>query len=51
MPGSYSPKYSNPVEIPDGPVTLRVATFRSGKQIGHLITLKPEDLKKRIDKN
>ena len=47
MPGSYSPKYSNPVEIPEGPVTLRVATFRSGKQIGHLITLKPEDLKKR----
>ena len=47
MPGSYSPKYSNPVEIPDGPVTLRVVTFRSGKPIGHLITLKPEDLKKR----
>lgn len=47
MPGSYSPKYSNPLEIPEGPVTLRVATFRSGKQIGHLITLKPEDLKKR----
>ena len=51
MPGSYSPKYSNPVEIPDGPVTLRVATFRSGKQIGHLITLKPEDLKKRVTKD
>jgi hexosaminidase len=47
MPGSYSPKYSNPVEIPEGPVTLRVATFRNGKQIGHLITLKPEDLKMR----
>jgi hexosaminidase len=51
MPGSYSPKYSNPVEIPEGPVTLRVATFRSGKQIGHLITLKPEDLKKRVTKD
>jgi hexosaminidase len=51
MPNSYSPKYSNPVEIPDGPVTLRVATFRYGKQIGHLIILKPEDLKKRLTAN
>jgi hexosaminidase len=47
MPGVYSPKYSKPVEIPEGPVTLKVITYRNGKQIGHLITLKPEDLKKR----
>lgn len=47
MPGIYSPKYTAPVTIPEGPVTMRVATFRNGKQIGHLITLKPEDLKKR----
>jgi hexosaminidase len=51
MPNSYSPKYSNPVEIPEGPVTLKVSTFRNGKQIGHLITLKPEDLKKRLRTN
>jgi hexosaminidase len=48
MPGLYSPKYSKPVAIPDGPVTLKVVTYRNGKQIGHLISLKPEDLKKRI---
>lgn len=47
MPNQYSAKYDKPVEIPEGPVTLRVVTFRNGKQIGHLITLKPEDLKKR----
>jgi hexosaminidase len=47
MPGSYSEKYTAPVVIPEGPVTLRVVTFRNGKPIGHLITLKPEDLKKR----
>lgn len=47
MPGLYSPKYSKPVDIPEGPVTLKVVTYRNGKQIGHLITLKPEDLKKR----
>jgi hexosaminidase len=51
MPNIYSLKYSKPVEIPDGPVTLRVVTYRNGKQIGHLITLKPEDLKKRITSN
>lgn len=47
MPNKYSAKYVKPVEIPEGPVTLRVVTFRNGKQIGHLITLKTEDLKKR----
>jgi hexosaminidase len=47
MPGLYSPEYSKPFEIPDGPVTLKVVTYRNGKQIGHLISLKPEDLKKR----
>jgi hexosaminidase len=47
MPNTYSPKYTKPVELPEGPVTLRVATYRNGKQIGHLITLTPEMLKKR----
>jgi len=47
MPGIYSPKYTNTVSIPEGPVTLRVVTCRNGKQIGHLITLNPEELKKR----
>jgi hexosaminidase len=47
MPNKYAPKYSAPVELPEGPVTVRVVTYRNGKQIGHLITLKPEDLKKR----
>lgn len=51
MPGIYSPRYTKPVEVPEGPVTVRVATFRNGKQIGHLITLKPEDLKKRLRTN
>jgi hexosaminidase len=51
MPGIYSPKYTKPVEVPEGPVTVRVTTFRNGRQIGHLITLKPEDLKKRLRTN
>ncbi len=51
MPSKYTPKYSKPVELPEGPVTLRVVTYRNGKQIGHLITLKPEELKKRQTAN
>ncbi|MCE5344823.1 MAG: family 20 glycosylhydrolase [Bacteroidales bacterium] len=47
MPDNFTAKYTAPVELPEGPVTLRVITYRNGKPIGHLITLKPEDLKKR----
>jgi len=48
MPDKYSPEYSGPFELPQGgPVTLRVVTYRNGKPIGHLIILKPEDLRRR----
>ena len=48
MPNQYSTKYVNSFEMPEGPVTLRVVTFRNGSPIGHLITLKPDALKGRI---
>ncbi|WP_266365504.1 beta-N-acetylhexosaminidase [Tellurirhabdus rosea] len=47
MPDSRSPKYSGAVPIPDGPVTLRVVTYRNGSPLGHLITLKREELRRR----
>ena len=47
MPNTYSTRYSKPVKLPEGPITVRVVTYRNGKQIGHLVTLRPEDLKKR----
>jgi hexosaminidase len=47
MPDHFSLKYTVPFELPEGPVTLRVVTYRNGSEIGHLITLKPEDLKAR----
>jgi hexosaminidase len=47
MPDNFSTKYTQPFEVPDAQITLRVATYRHGKPIGHLITLKREDLKKR----
>lgn len=48
MPNAYSTKYLKPVVLPEGPITLRVITYHKGKPIGHLITLKPADLKKRL---
>jgi len=50
MPDRYTDKYSKPVLLPDGPITLRVVTYRDEKPIGHLITLKREDLEKRANK-
>ena len=47
MPDSYTPKYTTPIVLPEGPVTLRVITYRNGKPIGHLITLNPQELAKR----
>jgi hexosaminidase len=47
MPDSYSPKYEKPVLLPEGPVTLRVITYRNGKPIGHLITLNQQALANR----
>ncbi len=47
VPSQYATKYRQPIEIPDGPITLRVITYRAGKPIGRLITLKREEMKKR----
>lgn len=47
MPGRYSPRYTQPVLIPDGDVTLRVITYRNGQPAGRQITLKRDELAKR----
>ena len=47
MPDDHSTKYTGVVELPDGPITLRVQNYRNGKPIGHLITLKRADLERR----
>ena len=47
MPDQFSTKYAQPVELPDGPITLRVVGYRNGKPIGHLITLKRAELERR----
>ncbi len=48
MPDQHSARYTQPVELPDAPITLRVVSYRAGKPIGHLITLPLETLKKRV---
>jgi hexosaminidase len=47
MPDSHSTRYSQPVELPEGPINLRVIAYRNGKPIGHLITLKRDELRRR----
>ncbi len=47
MPDQFSTRYTQPVALPDGPITLRVVTYRAGKPIGHLITLSRDELMKR----
>ena len=50
MPNMFTTKYTQPVELPDGPITLRVQSYRNGQPIGHLITLKRADLEKRAER-
>ena len=48
MPDQFSTRYTQPIDLPEGAVTLRVITYRNGKPIGHLITLSREALQKRV---
>ncbi len=49
MPDSHSTKYSGPVAMPDGPITLRVVTYRDEKEMGHLIALGRKELEARAE--
>ncbi|WP_333819964.1 beta-N-acetylhexosaminidase [Ohtaekwangia sp.] len=50
IPNQYYPRYTAPVEYPDGADNFRLITYRKGEPIGHLISLKTEDLEKRVKK-
>lgn len=47
FPDAFTPKYTQPIEIPNGDVTLKVVTYRDGKPIGRMISLTREELLKR----
>jgi len=50
LPNAYHPKYTAPIAFPDGADNFRLITYRNGKPIGHLISLKTEELEKRVKK-
>ncbi len=50
IPNQYYPKYSAPVTLPKDVDMVRFITYRNGKPIGKLISIKTEDLEKRVRK-
>jgi hexosaminidase len=50
VPSRYETLYTTPFEVPEGPLTLRVLTYRNNKAIGRMVTLKRADLLKRAGK-
>jgi hexosaminidase len=51
VPDRYSPSYNGePILFPEGADTFRVTTYRDGKPIGRLISIKTDELVKRIKK-
>ena len=50
LPDNYTSRYTQPVWIPEGPVTLKVITYRDGKPVGRMIALPREELLRRVEK-
>jgi len=50
FPDKFSPKYTTPIEIPTGPVTLKVITLRNGQPLGRMLSIPRVDLEKRVKK-
>lgn len=51
IPSIYNAKYDGVIELPEGADMFRVASYRDGKQLGKLISIKTEDLEKRVRRN
>jgi hexosaminidase len=50
IPNQHYSQYKEPIKFPQGADMLRVITYRDNKPVGRLISLKTEDLEKRIKK-
>ena len=50
MPDNYSEKYTGPFLIPEDVLSLRVISYRDGKQIGKYLNIPIESLRKRAVK-
>jgi hexosaminidase len=49
-PDNYYPKYSKPVLVPKDAATMKIVTYRDGKQIGKQINIPITELAKRVPK-
>lgn len=49
-PDNFYPKYSKPITLTDDVQTVRIISYRNGKQIGRQINLPVTELKKRAEK-
>lgn len=49
FPDRFYPKYTESVTIPKDAVMLRIVSYKGKEQVGRLITISVEDLKKRAD--
>ncbi|MCC6286807.1 MAG: family 20 glycosylhydrolase [Chitinophagaceae bacterium] len=47
-PDEYYPKYTAPFSLPDDVATIKVVTYRKGKQVGKQINVPVEELGKRV---
>ncbi len=46
-PDAFSPVFTQPFALPDGPVELRVTTYKEGKPLGRVLVLNREEMLKR----
>jgi hexosaminidase len=50
FPGQYTPRYTAPIIIPEGDVTLKTVTYRNGRPIGRTLSIPLDELEKRAGK-
>jgi hexosaminidase len=50
FPDEYTPKYTTPITIPEGNVTLKAVTYRNGRPIGRMLSIPLVELAKRAQK-
>ena len=50
MPDNYSEKYTGPFLLPEDVLSLRVISYKDGKQIGKFLNIPIESLRKRAVK-
>jgi hexosaminidase len=50
VPNHYHPKYTGPIVFPKGADQFRLISYKAGKPAGRIISIKSEDLAKRITK-